>query len=92
MEASSSPKLEDLSCQQIFALLSEYLDAELPPDLCQKLSGHIAGCAPCVEFVESLRKSVDLCRGFKPDTLPVPLAAEARANLRRAYESFAAQT
>jgi len=88
MEASSSPKREDLSCQQIFALLSEYLDAELPPDLCEKLSGHIEGCAPCVEFVESLRKSVDLCRNFKPDTLPAPLAEEARANLRRAYESF----
>ncbi len=89
MEPNNSSKLDDLSCRQIFALLSEYLDAELPPDLCEKLSGHIEGCAPCVEFVESLRKSVDLCREFKPDALPAPLAAEARANLRRAYDAVA---
>ncbi len=84
------PKLafDELSCQQIFALLSEYLDAELPPDLCEKLSGHIEGCAPCVAFVESLRKSVALCREFQPDTLPRPLADEVRENLRRAYESI----
>ena len=82
------PALDELSCQQIFALLSEYLDAELPPDLCQKLSGHIEACAPCVAFVESLRKSVGLCRQFEPDTLPQPLAAEVRADLRRAYESL----
>ncbi len=69
-------------------MLSEYLDAELPTDLCERLSGHIEGCAPCVEFVESLRKSVDLCREFQPDALPKPIADEVRANLRRAYEGL----
>lgn len=76
---------DELSCQQIFAMLSEYLDAELPPDLCQKLSGHIEGCAPCVEFVNSLRQSVRMCRDFKPDALPTPLADEIRSKLRQAY-------
>lgn len=82
------PTLDELSCQQIFAMLSEYLDAELPPDLCEKLSGHIEGCAPCVEFVKSLKQSVALCREFKPDALPSPLADEVRAKLRQAYESL----
>ncbi len=82
------PAFDDLSCQQIFALLSEYLDAELPPDLCQKLSGHIEGCEPCVEFVKSLRQSVTLCREYEPDALPSPLADEMRAKLRQAYESL----
>ncbi len=78
----------ELSCQQIFALLSEYLDAELPPDLCEKLSGHIEGCAPCVDFVSSLRKSVELCRHYSRDTLPAPIASETREALRRAYEGL----
>jgi anti-sigma factor RsiW len=80
--------LDELSCRQIFALLSEYLDAELPPDLCEKLSGHIEGCAPCVEFVKSLRQSVSLCREYQPDALPAPLAEEVRAKLRQAYGSL----
>ena len=37
---------------------SAYLDAELPPGDCAEIEKHIAGCPPCVEFVESLRKSV----------------------------------
>ena len=35
-------------CKEIFARLSEYLDAELPPDACADIEAHIAGCAPCV--------------------------------------------
>jgi hypothetical protein len=80
------PALDELSCQQIFALLCEYLDAELPAELCQTLSGHIEGCAPCVAFVNSLRQSVELCRKFEPETLPPPIAEEVRTKLRRAYE------
>jgi anti-sigma factor RsiW len=82
---TSTVSLDGLSCQQIFALLSEYLDAELPPDVCEKLSGHISGCAPCVEFVQSLRQSVELCRQFRPDALPPPLADEVKARLKQAY-------
>jgi hypothetical protein len=80
--------LDGLSCQEIFALLSEYLDSELPADLCEKLSGHIEECAPCVEFVTSLRQSIAMCKEFKPDQLPKPLAEEARVRLRQAYESM----
>ena len=83
--------LDGLSCQQIFAMLSEYLDAELPPDLCVKLSGHIQGCSPCVEFVESLRQSIALCKEFQSGLTPAPLAEEVREKLRRAYEKVSQQ-
>ena len=32
-------------CQEIFSLLSEYLNLELPPDACQEIETHLAGCA-----------------------------------------------
>jgi len=86
MQANST--FEGLSCEQIFSLLSEYLDAELPADVCEKLTGHIEDCAPCVEFVSSLRQSIALCNKFRPDELPAPLAEEARAKLRLAYEGM----
>lgn len=77
-----------MDCKEIFALLSEYLDAELPPELCDRLTTHIQGCDPCVEFVESLRKTVELCRQYKPEVLPRPLAEQVRSDLRQAYETF----
>lgn len=86
MEMSSKHNIAD--CKEIFALLSEYIDAELPPELCDSVAAHIEGCNPCVEFIESLRKTVDVCRQYRPDTVPPPLAEQARSDLRRAYENF----
>ena len=69
-------------------MLSEYLDLELPPDACQEIEEHIQGCAPCVEFAESLKKTVALCREYQPTTLPEPLGAQARAELEAAYRKL----
>lgn len=72
-------------CKEIFALLSEYLDLELPADACAEIEGHIHGCAPCVEFAESLRKTVALCQEYRPTELPAPLGEQARRELEQAY-------
>lgn len=77
-------------CKQVFALLSQYLDLELPPEACHEIENHLAGCSPCQEFVESLRKTVALCRGYSPENLPPPLGADARAGLEQAWRKMLA--
>jgi anti-sigma factor RsiW len=72
-------------CKEVFALLSDYLNLELPPEACQEIEAHIAGCSPCIEFAESLRKTVDLCRQYKLTELPAPLGEEAKTKLLEAY-------
>ncbi len=79
------------SCKEIFALLSDYLNLELPPDACREIEGHLAGCPPCIEFVESLRKTVDLCRQYQPTELPGPLGNNAREELVDAYQKMLAE-
>jgi RNA polymerase sigma-70 factor, ECF subfamily len=78
------------NCQEIFAMLSAYLDLELPPDACREIEQHLAGCPPCIEFTESLRRTVELCRGYRPAELPAPLAREARERLEAAYRDMLA--
>ena len=78
------------SCQEIFAMLSEYVDAELPPEACEVISRHIEGCAPCVQFVESLKKTIDLCRQYRPNELPPPIKEEARNQLMGAFRRMRA--
>src|SRR6266498_5375026 len=68
-------------CKEVFSLLSEYLNLELPPDACQEIETHLAGCPPCIEFAESLRKTVELCRSYQPTELPAPIGKEARQQL-----------
>jgi len=72
-------------CKEIFAILSEYLNMELPPDSFRQLESHLEGCPPCIDFLESLRKSIDLCREYTPTELPKPLSEDARRQLQAAY-------
>ena len=73
-------------CKELFALLSEYLDEELPPDTCEQIRAHIAGCPPCVELVNSLRRSVDLLHKLRAGEAQGPLPEAARNELRRAFQ------
>src|SRR5579872_2743082 len=75
-------------CKEVFSLLSEYLNLELPADACQEIETHLAGCPPCIEFAESLRKTVELCRRYRPTELPEPLGKNAREQLLDAYQKL----
>jgi anti-sigma factor RsiW len=88
MANESRSKLE---CEETFARLSEYLDQELPPEIVDCVSAHIAGCEPCIEFLESLKKSIALCKQDEPPVLFSPLRDEVRQNLRQAYERMVGQ-
>jgi len=78
--------MKDQDCEAIFARLSEYLDEELPTATCEELESHIQNCAPCVEFVESLKKSVGLHRAYRPtDDLPA-ISPEVKQSLHEAYQ------
>lgn len=72
-------------CEQVYALLSEYLDRELPAATCDEFDRHIRDCAPCVEFVDSLKKSIALGRGYRPQAEPPAIPAAVRESLRQAY-------
>lgn len=78
------------NCREIFALLSSYLDVELPADACKAIETHLADCPPCIEFAESLRKTVELCREYRASDVPEPLASEAREQLMNAYKTMLA--
>lgn len=73
-------------CKEIFASLSAYLDMELPPDACREIERHMEGCPPCIEFAESLRKTVRLCQEYAAGEAPGPMGESARRELRDAWQ------
>src|ERR1035441_8590050 len=75
-------------CKEIFSLLSDYLNLELPPDPCREIEPPLAGSQPCIEFAESLRKTVELCRRYRPTELPEPIGRKAREQLLDAYQKM----
>lgn len=70
----------------MFAALSEYLDMSLPVESCADLEEHLKDCPPCIEFLNSLRQTVSLCKDCEPAERPAPLSDPSRDQLREAYQ------
>ncbi|MFZ0963238.1 MAG: zf-HC2 domain-containing protein [Terriglobia bacterium] len=64
--------MPDRRCKHIFAMLSAYLDAELPVKNCRELERHLKGCKPCIAYLESLRNTVEACRRYQVRKIPAP--------------------
>jgi anti-sigma factor RsiW len=64
--------MPDRRCKHIFAMLSDYLDAELPVMRCRELERHLEGCEPCIAYLESLRNTVEACRRYQVRKIPAP--------------------
>ena len=78
-------------CKQLFAMLSEFLDGELPVKDCRELERHLRGCQPCIAYLETLRTTVEACRRYHAPRPPAPskqvkaalLAAAQKAGEKR---------
>lgn len=51
---------QQLSCREILERLSEYIDEDLDPGICDEIERHMDGCSPCIAFMNTLKKTVKL--------------------------------
>jgi RNA polymerase sigma-70 factor (ECF subfamily) len=77
--------MNDRHCKQIFATLSEYLDAQLPAKNCRELERHLKGCQPCIAYLASLKTTVEACRRYKAPRAPA-LSKQVKAALLAALQ------
>ncbi|MGD0623777.1 MAG: zf-HC2 domain-containing protein [Thermodesulfobacteriota bacterium] len=61
---------EVMKCKDILEKLSEYLDGELDPKLCQDIERHMEDCHPCLVFVNTLKKTITLYKFASSEPLP----------------------
>jgi RNA polymerase sigma-70 factor (ECF subfamily) len=71
-------------CRELFANLSEYLDARVEPRTCEEMRAHIERCPACVAFVKDLRAAIDRCRSFEVACDP-DVAQRMRALITQEY-------
>lgn len=77
-------------CQRMLQFVSEYLDNELPSNHCAEIESHMRVCARCEAFLSSLRKSIQLCREYRPLEPAPPLSPESKRKLLDAYRRILA--
>jgi len=57
-------------CREMIEKLSAYVDGELDPKICEDLEKHMADCNPCLVFVNTLKKTIDLYKYASAEPLP----------------------
>ena len=50
--------MEDLSCQELVELVTDYFDGALPPGDRARFEAHLDECTGCARYVEQMRTTV----------------------------------
>ena len=74
-------------CMAYFDRISEYLDGELEDDICRKIEEHLQSCPECGECVESLRKSIRICKEATKEEMPGNVLARLKESLQECLQN-----
>lgn len=80
-----------LRCKRLFSMLSDYLDQELDPSLCQNMESHLGDCSPCKAYLASLEETVRRCKRHCTEELKTKVRAQFHELLRESSAAKAAR-
>ena len=75
-----------MKCEEMLALLNEYVDGTIDPSICEEFEKHMAGCNPCQVVVDNIRKTITLYKKGQPYELPVEFRNRLHSVLRQQFE------
>ena len=67
-----------MTCKDAIAILADYLESALSPELIEKLEEHLRDCAPCRAYLATYRKTKSLAA----DAARVEMPEEMKTRLR----------
>jgi anti-sigma factor RsiW len=59
-----------MKCEELLAMLNEYVDGTVDPSVCEEFERHMADCNPCQVVVDNIRQTITLYRDGRPYPLP----------------------
>ena len=71
-----------MKCEEMLAMLNEYVDGTVDPAICEEFEKHLAGCNPCQVVVDNIRKTITLYKNGQPYELPVKFQQQLHDTLR----------
>lgn len=74
-------------CHDLISSLSDYVDGDLSPELCQILERHLSECHNCQVVVNTLKKTIDLYHET-PKSEPLPGDVRERLFTRLHLDEF----
>lgn len=74
----------ELTCRELVELVTMYLEMTLPPPEKVRFEAHLTACPGCVNYVEQMRRTVQLTGALREDGIP----PEAKARLLDAFRDW----
>jgi anti-sigma factor RsiW len=74
-----------MKCQDLLALLNEYVDGTIDPAICAEFEKHMAGCDPCQVVVDNLRQTITLYKAGQPYELPLEFRQRLHSAVRERW-------
>ncbi len=59
----------ELTCQELVELVTEYLEETLPPEAKRRFEAHIDMCAPCTIYLAQMRQAIAMTGWLREDDL-----------------------
>lgn len=74
---------EEIPCQQVVELISDYLEGALPARERRRLEHHLAGCPHCTAYLAQMRETLRLAGRLVPEDLSPDMQRELSEVYRR---------
>jgi anti-sigma factor RsiW len=71
-----------MNCEELLAMLNDYVDGDVDPGVCESFEKHLAGCNPCRVVVDNIRKTITLYKDGQPYELPLEFKQKLHSSLR----------
>ncbi len=70
-----------MTCRELIEFVMAYLDRELPEGQRAEFERHLAVCPSCVNYLETYKITVEMCRAACRDDLDKPVPSSVPAGL-----------
>ena len=75
---------EELSCQELVELVTDYLEGALPDELHERFDAHIAHCFGCQRYLAQMRATIRATGTLTPESL----SPDAESALLEAFRGW----
>lgn len=77
-----TPRPNELTCQELVELVTDYLEGALSPAERARFDLHLRDCDPCVEYIDEVRLTIGILGRLTPADLPSPVREVMLAQFR----------
>jgi anti-sigma factor RsiW len=85
-DGATVAKAQDLTCQELVELVTDYLEGTLAPAERARFDAHIASCTNCRRYLDQMRRTIATLPRLTEETIQ----PEARETLLQAFRKWKA--